>query len=520
MKLLTQENCMNSEAPLRVHSSKGFGIATPVPSATAAANAIRQQGGSVFDMYLAALACAWVADPANCSPFGRMQGVFSVAGEAGCLNASTAIRRLPKSTVPVPGNIAAWFFFKRSGRLRLPVSDLLAPGIELAQRGSAPTIGLKVALESGGPALSERMKAIYLDETGAPLEHFRNPELAKLLQILVESGSEHDFWSNLRAADPGPWRPEENLDNPVRLPAPRTLELNLDGLPHRLLTSGGIETWGTWTLLGAAVAAELRRSGVLSDFSRAMEAYVLSTIFLLDRIPFAVGTLEPKVRRPSGDIDISSEATAIAERVIGLLNSPVEALWVDLNSTYFPGPGSCTDDANTNHFSIVCGDDFLSFTTSIGPWFGSKLSWWGAALGYSYAMKSNSTFEGQTHDVTEMSPLIIEVAGQPMLAIGSAGSERILGSLTYLLFLRFGLGFREDMADLLAKPRVFPKDGKLRMHADFWPEARAHLHARGFEIASTGYEPNTHMGMVNAVERLASRRFKSGADPSTSGSAL
>lgn len=511
---------MSAETPLNVHSSIGFGIATPVPSATTAANAIRLQGGSVFDMYLAALACAWVADPANCSPFGRMQGVFSVAGEVGCLNAPTAIRREPESAVPVPGNIAAWFYFKRSGRLRLPVRALLAPANALAQQGFAPTMGLNVALESETPALSEPLKAIYLDDTGAPREHVRNPELANLLQILAESESEDDFWRILRAKDPGPWGPEETLDNPVCQPVPRTLDLDSDGRPLRLLTTGAIETWGTWTQIGAAVTVELRRRGALSDFSRAMEAYVLSTILLLDRIPFAVGTLEPKVGRPSVDLDISSEAIAIAERVIRLLDAPVEALWKDLRSTYFPGPDSWTDDANTNHFAIASGDDFLSFTTSIGPWFGSKLSWWGAALGYSYAMRSNSLFEGQTHDVTEMSPLIVEVAGRPTLAIGSAGSERILGSLTYLMFLRSGLGFCDDMADLMARPRVFPKDGKLRMHADFWPDARAHLEARGFEMALTGYEPNTHMGMVNAVERLDSRRYKSGADPSSSGSAL
>ncbi|MEX2746102.1 gamma-glutamyltransferase [Rhizobium mongolense] len=422
--------------------------------------------------------------------------------------------------MPVPGNIAAWFFLKRSGRLRLPVHTLLAPATALARRGFAPTMGLKVALESEGPALSELLKAVYLDETSAPRKHVRNPELANLLEILAETESEFDFWRVLRASDPGPWRPEENLDNPVRQPAPLTLDLNADGPPQRLLTTGSTETWGTWTLLGAAVIVELRRRGALSDFSRAMEAYVLSTILLLDRIPFTVGTLEPKVGRPSVDVDISSEATSIADRVMRLLDAPVEALWKDLRSTYFPGPDSWTDDANTNHFSIASGDDFLSFTTSIGPWFGSKVSWWGAALGYSYAMRSNSFFEGQTHDVTEMSPLIMEVAGRPTLAIGSAGSERILGSLTYLMFLRSGLGFCDDMADLMARPRVFPKDGKLRMHADFWADARAHLEARGFEIAPTGYDPSAHIGIVNAVERLENRRYKSGADPSSAGSAL
>lgn len=510
---------MSSEAPLYVHSSAGFGIATPVPSATTAANVVCLQGGSVFDMYLAALACAWVADPANCSPFGRMQGVFSVAGEIGCLNAPTAIRRVPDTTVPVPGNIAAWFFLKGSGRLRLPISALLAPAIGLAQQGFAPASGLRVALESQGSALSEPLRAIYLNEINEPRENIQNRELARLLQILSKSESEDEFWRTLRFENLGPWLPEETLQNPVRERLPRALDLEFD-TPQRVLTTGAVETWGTWTLLGAAVSVELRRRGALGDISRAMEAYVLSTILLLDRVPFAVGTLEPKAGRPTVDVDIASEAVGIAERVIGLLRAPVDALWKDLKSTYFTGPTSWTDDANTNHFSIASGDDFLSFTTSIGPWFGSKVSWWGAALGYSYAMKSNSLFEGQTHDVTEMSPLIVEESGRSTLAIGSAGSERILGSLTYLLFLRYGLGFCEHMADLMAKPRVFPKDGKLRMHTDFWPDARAHLEARGFEIALTGYEPNTHLGMVNAVERLDNRHYKSGADPSSSGSAL
>ncbi|MCA1408850.1 gamma-glutamyltransferase [Ensifer sp. IC3342] len=515
---------MNTEAPIHVHGSVGFGIATPVPSATTAANAIRQQGGSVFDMYLAALACAWVADPANCSPFGRMQGIFSVAGEVSCLSAPSGIRSVPASAmpVPVPGNIAAWFHFKRSGLLRLPVRDLLAPAFKLAQQGFEPTLGLKVAVESEGSILGEAIKAIYMDETGAPREHVRNPELAELIEILAESHNADDFWRNLREREGGPWLSGESLDNSVRLPPVRALDLGPDakGRPQRLLTTGALESWGTWTMLGVAVTIELRRRGVLSDLSRAIEAYVLATILLFERIPFAVGTLVPKVGLPSVDIDMPSEATAIASRVIQLLDAPVDVLWKELGSTYFPGPGSWTDNANTNHFSFASGDDFLSFTTSLGPWFGMKESWWGAGLGYSYAMKSRSLFDGQTHDITEQSPLLVEVSGKPKLAIGSAGSERILGSLTYLFFLRYGLGLRDDMADLLAKPRVFPKDSKLRMHADFWPDARAHLEARGFEIAPCGYEPDTHMGMVNAVERLDGDLYKSGADPSSTGCAL
>ncbi|OWK25609.1 hypothetical protein AJ87_08225 [Rhizobium yanglingense] len=56
-----------------------------------------------------------------------------------------------------------------------------------------------------------------------------------------------------------------------------------------------------------------------------------------------------------------------------------------------------------------------------------------------------------------MSPLILETNGRQRLALGGAGSERILGSLTYLLFLRFGLGLPDDMVRLMSNPRLFPR---------------------------------------------------------------
>ncbi|WP_410176697.1 gamma-glutamyltransferase [Sinorhizobium medicae] len=95
--------------------------------------------------------------------------------------------------VPVPGNIAAWVFFERNRRLRLPRRALLAPAIALAQEGFTPSGDLKVALESEGAGLSEPLRAIYLNGDDAPREHIRNPELADFLQVLPESGAEDEF---------------------------------------------------------------------------------------------------------------------------------------------------------------------------------------------------------------------------------------------------------------------------------------------------------------------------------------
>ncbi|RFB86090.1 gamma-glutamyltranspeptidase [Rhizobium leguminosarum bv. trifolii] len=498
-----------------------FGISTNQPAATSAANAVRLQGGGVFDMYLAALACAWVTDPANCSPYGRMQGVFSCGGVVGCLSAATRIRSAANSTVPVPGNIAAWFWFRDTGRLRLSFRDLVAPAISAAENGFTPSRALAIAVHASSRDLSQDLRTIYLDESGNLRSVVRNPCLAELLRVLAGSADEKQFWQALRSRDPGPWRSDDKLENPVsEVSWSSLLVAGPDGNTERLLSTGNLETWGTWTLVGAAIAAKLRSCGALDNFARAAEAYVLSTILLLERIPFVVGSLEPKVCRPSVDLDITSEAEEITQRVVHLMNASVDTLQEELGKTYFGDPGIHTDDTNTNVFTVACGDDVLSFTTSIGPWFGSKRSWWGAGLGFSYVMKSGSMFEGQTHDVTEMSPLIIELGGWHRVAIGAAGSERILGALTYLLFQRFGLGLRDDMARLISNPRIFPKDGKIRVHRDFCHTTRLHLESRGFALALVEYDLERHLGIVNLVERLDSGKFRSGTDPSGDGWAI
>ncbi|WP_141652473.1 gamma-glutamyltransferase [Rhizobium grahamii] len=500
---------------------KDFGISTNHPIATAGANAVRLQGGNVFDMYLAALACAWVTDPANCSPFGRMQGIYSIAGTAGCVGAATRIRSDVSSTIPIPGNISAWFWFRQSGRLKLSFHDLLAPAIAVAQDGFTPSPALATAVNRSAPDLSHDLRSIYIDDTGRIRALVRNPALSRLLRNLADSTDEDQFWQIMRSGDAGPWRVGESLRNPIQEVPLRTLNIaGSSGEADRVSTTGNLETWGTWTLLGVAIGAELRKLEVLADFAQAMEAYVLSTILLFDRIPFVVGSLQPKVMSPSIEIDIELEARVIAERVVRLMNGSVDALWVELDKTYFGDPSIQTDDSNTNVFAVACGEDIMSFTTSIGPWFGSKQSWWGAALGYSYAMESRALFEGQTHDVTEMSPLILETPGRARLAIGAAGSERILGALTYLLFLKFGLRVCHDMARLVTLPRLFPKDGTIRVHRDFCHTARDHLEKRGFKLALADYDLERHLGIVNLVERPSTGRYRSATDPSGDGWAL
>jgi len=503
------------------HLNRGYGISTNHPAATQAARHVRAQGGNVFDMYLAALASAWVVDPANCSPFGRMQGIYRVDSEYDCIHAATKVRHEADSTVPVPGNIPAYFFLRAAGRLHLPLRTILAPARSIALQGFQPTDALKVAIRGAAADMGPELRSIYLEDGGQLRSTVYNSQLAELLETIGRAKDESGFWTEIYARHPGPWTTQEISSNTVRTGRPRTLALrDPQGRDYTLRTTGNLETWGSWTLLGAAVIGDLRSSGTFSHRTRAMEAYLLATILVLDRIPFAVGSLRPKLAAPSVDIDVHTEAGSIAARVRELLDMPKEQLWEELRHTYFPGKSSKTDDKNTNQFSIAADGDFLSFTTSLGPWFGSRRGWFGAGLAYSYAMKSGQLFAGQTHDGTEMSPLIIERDGQTWLAIGAAGSERIFGALTYLLFLKLGLGVSGDMAELITLPRLFPKDGKIRIHADMPADVQQHLVDRGFALDPTRYNLSKHLGIVNLVEEVQPGRFYSAADPSGDGGAF
>ncbi|UBB15384.1 gamma-glutamyltransferase [Comamonas odontotermitis] len=507
--------------PGHVHRNFGYGASANHPAAVDAAQQIRLQGGGVFDMYLAALAAAWVVDPANCSPFGRMQGLYLSNGNYSCLHAATQIRNEPGSTVPFSGNIPAYFHMRNSGRLRLSMASILAPAIAIALKGYRPTDALRVAIRSSAEQMHPTMRAIYVDDDGQVRSHIRNPQLAEFLEVLAMVPDEGGLWDELYTRSPGPWHRNELPTNAPRQSQPKGFDVRApDGQTYQLRTTGNLETWGTWTLLSASITADLQASGVLSTLETAMEAYLLATILVLDRIPFKVGTLKPKTANPSVDIDLQHESREIAQRVRKLLAASRADLWADLDRTYFAGGASNTDDTNTNAFAFAVNDELLSFTTSMGPWFGSKRSWFGAGLAYSYAMKSGQLFTGQTHDATEMSSLIIEREGKPWLAMGAAGSERIFGSLTYLLFLKLGLNHGVDMAELMMIPRLFPKDSKVRIHPDMPKSIQQHLVDRGFNLDVTRYDLQKHLGIVNLVEQVRPGVFRSGADPSGDGGAL
>lgn len=496
---------------------RSYAISTNHPLASKAAEAIRRSGGGVYDMMIAAVAASWVVDPANSSPFGRIQGVNASSDRVDTMQAATMIRDVPGSTVPIPGTIAAIRLCAQSGRLRLPLTKVLAPAVAIARQGHAPSAAFRDILRTTADALDTSLRNLYLDANGTSLPIVRNPALADLIETLGNAANNAAFWTALSERHSLPWAAQELASNEARFGHSLAAPIGSIGTLH---TTSIIETWGPWTMLGISVLDRLKKSGAMTNAPRAVEAFAIAMILLLDRIPFRVGTLEPKMENPIIPSDPQSEADVIARRTVALLDGPPRMMWEAIGATAYGTDAARTDDRNTTHFSVADDTDMLAWTTSIGPWFGSRQGVSGAALGYSYAMQSGQRYRDQTHDGTELSPIIAIDGGKPVLAIGAAGSERILGALCWLFFKRLRSAGSASFSSLIRSPRLFPKDGKLRVHEDMPRPVQDHLIARGFALQRVAYDVTRHLGIVGLVERDTYGALLGASDPSSSGLAL
>ncbi len=150
-----------------------WGVATPHPSATAAAADALQAGGSAVDAAIAAAGVLTVAYPHNCSVGGDLIGlvraaknppraVFGVGRSAGAIDAEAVRRkfgsRLPAEgplSISVPGVVSGWQAMHRLGG-RLRFEALLEPAVRLASEGVpvSPSLGRALAdLVTSSPGL-------------------------------------------------------------------------------------------------------------------------------------------------------------------------------------------------------------------------------------------------------------------------------------------------------------------------------------------------------------------------------
>jgi gamma-glutamyltranspeptidase/glutathione hydrolase len=193
-----------------VYSQHGI-VAASQPLAVQAGLAILAQGGTAADAAVATAAALNVTEPTSTGIGGDCFGLFYEAA-TGTISALNGSGRAPVGlsldylraqgiegelpafhphTITVPGACAGWFdLVERHGRL--PMSDILAPAIRLAEQGFpvgpvaaylwSEGVAEQLAVQPGGHEL--------LIEGRAPRagELFRNPGLARTLRSVADGG--------------------------------------------------------------------------------------------------------------------------------------------------------------------------------------------------------------------------------------------------------------------------------------------------------------------------------------------
>ena len=210
MQLKSSECYVSRRSP--VLSTEGV-VATSQPLATLAGIDILRAGGSAADAAVAAAAALQVTQPCSTglggdcfalhySPAGRRVEALNGSGRSPKrltpqLAARAGFRdRLPPGhayTVTVPGAPAAWVDVQaRWGRL--PLSQVLAPAINLAERGFPVSPLTSLWWREAGERLLTRHRhggELMIEGRGPrPGEVMRLPTLARSLRILAEQGKE------------------------------------------------------------------------------------------------------------------------------------------------------------------------------------------------------------------------------------------------------------------------------------------------------------------------------------------
>ncbi|UCG32454.1 MAG: gamma-glutamyltransferase [Phycisphaerales bacterium] len=186
--------------------------ATSHPLATQIAIDVLQRGGTAVDAAIAANAALGLMEPVGCGVGGDLFAIVwdANSGKLYGLNASgrspasltlrhfreAGIKQIPLVghwPVSVPGCVDGWFeLHKRFGKL--PMKDVLAPAIQYSREGFPLTELIAYYWGRGTAYLKDQpnFAETYAPGGKAPAkgEIFRNPDLARTLEIIAEQGQD------------------------------------------------------------------------------------------------------------------------------------------------------------------------------------------------------------------------------------------------------------------------------------------------------------------------------------------
>jgi len=505
-------------------------VATSNPHATAAGVKILEAGGNAVDAAAAACFALMVTDLPMTSLGGRTQILLvlkdgRVVGIDGATEAPASVPPLANpdedrggyQIVPVPGNPAA--LAEAVGMYgKLTLAQVLEPAIEIAEKGFPVTPNVAAIWQNGREQLAGNAgaSAAYLKPDGSAYEEgevFKNPQVARVLRALAESGPEVFYRGWIAEAivkdakKNGGYIRASDLEDYAPQPA-TVVRTSYRG--YEIVTLGR-HAWGNTLaeMLNILGHFRLRPGG---PTTRDVELFARIIRQALDDRPQLLGSLKPK---PGGYALEEISSTEFAAQRAEQIRREMESAGVPPSA-----PDDSTERGETTHLSAMDAEgNAVALTTSIGPRFGSRVATpeLGFLYAHSYRMRSDPT--PHERDLTEMTPTIVLRDGRPILAIGAAGSAMIPGAILHVLSYVIDRGYPLEKA--MQAPRIAWSGSTLRVHED-WPRAFAErLRARGFtKMDVLPRTINRHLGIVQAVlldEK--SGEFVGAADPVYDGAA-
>lgn len=501
-------------------------VVTNHPLASAAGAEMLAAGGNAVDAAVAALFALSVVEPMMVGPLGggfvhlrRPDGTHEVlegqgrcpagvgpttfapdpAAPPGSLDAVGRRNAVGRTSVAVPGNLAAWCgLLAMHGRL--PLADVVEPAIRHAARGFAATPYLAdcVADCAADLARDPEIARVFVPG-GAPIAagaRVLNGALADSLRTIVRDGpaalyaggaigrafaddmARHDAWlstddlARYRTSALDPLRFAYRGFEVVGPPPPCSGPLHV-GQMLNLLEGFDLASMGP----GSADASHLLAEALKIAFADRAAATADP-----EHVPVPVARLLSRAYAALRRADVDpSRARAHAAGVV-------------------PGDASPAPDegAHTTHLTVADGEGWIvSATQTINSLFGARYMVPGTGLipnNYLYVFdprpgRANSLAPGK-RVTSSMAPLIVLRDGAPRWALGLPGGLRIFPSAMQALVNLIDHGMSLQQA--VEAPRLWTQGFQLELEPGFADTVADALRARGHDLLRV---PNVGGGM-------------------------
>lgn len=469
-------------------------ISAPTPEAVQAGLEVLEAGGNAVDAAVATAFALHVTDPQMGSVGGRSQILIRLADGSfhGIDGATQAPLRVDEpwrqgqgyGVVPIPGSPAALEqMLEEFGTMAF--SEVLQPAIRLATDGFTIKRDLHEAFRANLESFQRYpgTRAHFLKADGNPYSEgdlFRQPALARTLEAMAEEGADALYTGSL--ADAFVRDMEENgglvRHDDLAQYEPQDGEIvrgSYRGYP--IVARGG-------NCDGASVIEMLQ---ILEHFD--LTAYDIAD-------PEYINLVAQTLFLGNADEYLSDQVQVSDEHASRRVED------IDLKRA-LPGPArdAAAAAGDTHHFSVVdAAGNAVAMTQSMGPGFGSKVASPELGFFYAYSYDMNDDPVPFQREKTSQSPSMLLANDGLFLALGSAGSSRIPGSIvrTVVNLLDHGM----SMAEALAARRWFIANDQLRIEASGLSDATLRaLEGYGYRLSlyegMDGYFARVHAIMVD-----------------------